>query len=109
VTFKPLIRRASARRDEQQAVQHYASEAGLDLALRFNKALRAAYSSIVERPKAGSPRFGEMLGFEGLRTRRLRTFPFVVFYIEKIDAIHVWRVLHAQRDVEAALRRNEDS
>jgi toxin ParE1/3/4 len=108
VKSKPLVRLASARDDEREAVRHYASEAGLDVALRFIEALRDAYISIAERPKTGSPRYGELLGLKGLRTKKLRNFPFAVFYAERADSIDVWRVLHAQRDGMSVLPSRGD-
>src|SRR6185503_14409696 len=62
VSAKPLIRLESAQRDERDAVAYYAREAGLDIALSFSEALRAAYRAIVDRPQIGSPRYGDMLG-----------------------------------------------
>lgn len=100
---KPLIRLQSAREDELEAVRYYAAEAGLDIALAFREALRTAYRLIVARPSAGSPRYGEILDLPGLRTKRLKRFPFLVFYIESPDRIDVWHVLHAQRDIPASL------
>lgn len=100
---KPLVRLRSAREDEFEAVRYYAAEAGLDTALAFREALRAAYSAIAARPGAGSPRYSEILDLPGLRTKTLKRFPFLVFYIESADSIDIWHVLHAQRDIPASL------
>jgi toxin ParE1/3/4 len=102
VSAKPLIRLESARQDERDAVA-YAREAGLDVALRFAEALRNAYRSIGEQPGIGSPRYGNLLGFERLRSRKAGRFPYLVFYIENEEHIDVWRVLHEQRDIPASL------
>jgi toxin ParE1/3/4 len=59
---------------------------------------------IATRPAAGSPPYGQELGLPGLRHRRLRRFPYLVFYVEREDHIDVWRVLHAQRDIPVRLR-----
>ena len=82
---------------------YYAGEAGLDVALRISAALGDAYRAIAERPATGSPRYGDLLGIAGLRSRKLKRFPFLVFYLEYGDHIEVWRVLHAQRDIPASL------
>lgn len=97
--MKPVIPSALARRDVDEAVDHYAREAGEDVALRFVAALRDGYRLIAQRPATGSPRFGHELDLPGLRHRRLRRFPYLVFYIERDDCIEIWRVLHAQRDI----------
>jgi toxin ParE1/3/4 len=108
VSGKPVLRLESARRDEREAIRYYAAEAGLDVALRFREALRHAYRAIEERPAAGSPRYADIVGLEGLRSRKLGRFPFLLFYIERINQIEVWRILHAQRDVGKALAQAED-
>lgn len=101
---KRVIRLESARADEREIVAHYAREARLDLSFHFTEALRDIYRSIGDRPAIGSPRYGDLLGIEGLRSRKVKRFPFLVFYVERVDHIDVWRVLHAQRDVAAWLR-----
>lgn len=103
MSAKPLIRLESARRDERNAVAYYAREAGLDVALRFAGTLRNTYRSVSERPGIGSPRYGNLLGIEGLRSRKLNRFPFLIFYVERDNQIEVWHVLHAQRDIPASL------
>lgn len=40
---------------------------------------------------------------QGLRSRSIARFPFLIFYMERDDHIDVWRVLHAQRDIPARL------
>ena len=44
--MKPVIPSALARRDVDEAVDHYAREAGEDVALRFVAALRDGYRLI---------------------------------------------------------------
>ena len=97
--MKAVIPRALARQDVDDAIDYYAGEAGEDIALRFVDALRDAYRVISSRPASGSPRFAQQLELPGLRSRKLRRFPYLVFYIERPDHIDVWRVLHAQRDI----------
>jgi toxin ParE1/3/4 len=107
VSAKSLIRLESVRRDERDAVAYYAREAGLAVALRFAEALRGIYCSVSEQPGIGSPRYANLLGIEGLRSRKLSRFPFLVFYVEREDRIDVWRVLHAQRDIPASLAETD--
>ena len=101
--MKPVIPRALARRDVDDAIDYYAEEAGEGVALRFIDALRDAYRLISNRPASGSPRFGLELDLPGLRSRKLRRFPYLVFYVERPDHIDVWRVLHAQRDIPGSI------
>jgi toxin ParE1/3/4 len=103
VSAKPFVRLQTARQDELDAVAYYAREAGLDVALRVTDALRETYRKIADRPGTGSPRYADLLRIEGLRSRKLGGFPYLVFYIERGDCIEVWRVLHAQRDIPAWL------
>jgi toxin ParE1/3/4 len=108
VSAKPLIRLVAARQDELDAAAYYAREAGLDVALRFNEALRDAYQAIAGRPASGSPRYADLLGVAGLRSRKLHRYPYLVFYVEHENHIDVWRVLHAQRDIPASLADSAD-
>jgi toxin ParE1/3/4 len=99
VTAKPVVPRELAQRDVEGAIDHYSDEAGADLAFRFIDALSEAYRTIGSRPGTGSPRYAHELDLPGLRSRKLRKFPYLVFYLERDDYIDVWRVLHAQRDI----------
>jgi toxin ParE1/3/4 len=103
VSPKPLIPRAVVAQDVGAAVDYYAREAGLEIALRFIISVEDAYRVIGARPATGSPRYAHELNLPGLRGRRLKRFPYLVFYIERADHIDVWRVLHAQRDMAAWL------
>lgn len=108
MSAKPLIRLELAKQDERDAVGYYAREAGLDVALRLAEALRDTYRSVGGLPGIGSPRYGNLLGIQGLRSRKVRRFPFLIFYIECDDRIDVWRILHAQRDIPAWLLEEQD-
>lgn len=106
MSAKPVVPRARAVRDAEDAVDFYAAEAGERVALRFVDALEAAYLAIGRHPSAGSPRYAHELDLPGLRSRLLRRFPFVVFYVERPDHVDVWRVLHAERDIPASLQES---
>jgi len=107
VSRKRVLPRQIARRDVEAAVDHYSREAGPDIALGFIDALETAYEAIAGHPAAGSPRYAHELGLPGLRTRALKRFPYLVFYVERDDQIDVWRVLHAQRDIPAWMQEPE--
>lgn len=105
MTARSVILRELARRDIEDVVDFYAREAGEAVAMRFVTALETTLAGICARPALGSPRFGHELGLPGLRSRGIRRFPYLVFYMEGAQDVDVWRVLHAQRDIPAWLKR----
>lgn len=104
MTGKLVVRRLQANVDIDDAVNHYLTEADDDLAERFVDDVDQVFELIAAAPGAGSPRFGEMLDLPGLRSHRLRKFPYLVFYMEGAIKIEVWRVLHERRDIAGALQ-----
>lgn len=104
---KPVRPREAARRDVEAAVDHYVREAGADVATGFIDALQTAYRFIADHPAAGSLRYANELRLPGLRSRILRRYPYLVFYVERDDHIDVWRVLHAHRDIPVWMREPE--
>ena len=104
MTGKPVVLRERARRDVDEAVEHYLTEAGAKVASAFVDALEYALRSIAERPGSGSPRLGHELNMPGLRFVSTGSFPYLVFYVERAREVDVWRVLHGARDVPASLR-----
>ena len=103
MTAKAVVPRAQAHRDVDEAIDHYAREAGADVALGFVEALEAAYRWIAEHPRTGSPRYAHELDLPDLRHRQLDRYPYLVFYVEGKDQIDVWRVLDARSDIPAWL------
>jgi toxin ParE1/3/4 len=101
VTAKRVVRRAVAAADVRRAVIYYASEAGLDVADRFIASLETAVRAISQRPATGSPRYGELLGLPGLRSRPIGQFPWLIFYREDAVSVEIWRVLHKRSDIPA--------
>jgi len=104
VKSKPVVPRDQANRDIDQAVAWYLQEQAPQAALGLIDALEAAYAAISRSPSAGSPRYGNELKLPGIRSWQLSGYPFLVFYVERIDHIDVWRVLHAQRDIPAWMK-----
>ena len=104
MTGQSLILRERARRDIEQAVDHYRDAAGNQTALRFIDALARAFDHITRHPATGSPRYGHEVGLPGLRHWSLRRFPYLVFYVERNGQIDVWRVLHGGRDIPQWMR-----
>lgn len=101
MSVKPIIPRALASRDVDQAIEHYLDEDGERVGLGFIDALERAYRHIARHPASGSPRYAQELDLPGLRVWPLKRYPHLVFYVERDDHIDVWRVLHSQRDLPA--------
>lgn len=99
MSVKPVIPRALANRDIDQALDHYLDEGGERVGLGFIDALEKAYRHIARHPASGSPRYAQELDLPGLRAWPLKRYPYLVFYVERDDHIDVWRVLHSQRDL----------
>ena len=102
---KPVVLRERARRDIDEAIEHYLLEAGPALALDFIDALDDTRRQIGERPASGSPRHAHELDIPGLRFQSVGRFPYLVFYVEKEAEIDVWRVLHGARDIPAWMQQ----
>ncbi|CCA90963.1 type II toxin-antitoxin system RelE/ParE family toxin [Novosphingobium sp. PP1Y] len=101
MTSKPVVPRAVARTDIDNAIEHYLAEAGPEVALGFIDALERTYAAIGKVPGIGSPRWAHELNLPGLRSWRIQGYPWLVFYVEAEASIDVWRVLHAKRDIPA--------
>jgi toxin ParE1/3/4 len=104
VRAKPVVPRALATLDVEQAIEHYLHEGAEAAAFGFIDALERAYGHIGRHPATGSPRYGHELNLPGLRSWPLTRYPHLVFYVERIDHIDVWRVLHGHRDIPAWMR-----
>ncbi|MDB5687311.1 MAG: plasmid stabilization protein [Rhizorhabdus sp.] len=104
MTIKTIVPREQALHDVEAAVDFYAREAGERVALGFVDALENAYRAIASRPAVGSPLYGLDLDLPGLRTRPIRRFPYLIFYVERDAYVDVWRVLHAKRDIPASMQ-----
>lgn len=101
MTGKPVVPRALARQDIDDAIACYLREAGEDVALRFIDALKRAFALLAAQPLSGSLRYAYELELPGLRVWQLRVFPWLVLYIDVADHVDVWRVLHGKRDIPA--------
>ncbi|HEY4065689.1 MAG TPA: type II toxin-antitoxin system RelE/ParE family toxin [Burkholderiaceae bacterium] len=105
---KRAVRRARAERDIDAAAEHYFAEGGTPLELRFVAALEAAIRHVATHPATGSARYAVELGVPGLRFWKLKRFPYLIFYVERVDHIDVWRVLHDARDLPAWLQESDE-
>jgi toxin ParE1/3/4 len=104
VKSKPVIPRARADQDVDEAIDYYLSENAPEAALGFIDALEQAYSHISRHPETGSSRYAGELNLPGLRFWPLRKYPHLLFYLERTDHIDVWRVLHGSRYIPGWMR-----
>lgn len=95
----PVVPRAQALADIDEALAWYLGEGAETAALSFVDALEQAFDHTSRHPGTGSPRYAHALNLPGLRHWRLTRFPYLVFYVESQGRIDVWRVLHAERDI----------
>ena len=100
---KPVIPRALASQDVDDAISYYLSEDVEQAALGFIDALAKAYAHIGRHPSAGSTRYAYELDLPGLHCWPLKRYPHLVFYVERDGHIDVWRVLHGMGDIPAWL------
>ena len=105
---KPVVLHERARRDIDEAIEHYLSEAGPAVALNYIDALEASLRQIGEQPASGSPRHAHELEIPGLRFRSVGGFPHLVIYVEREAEIDVWRVLHGARDIPAWMQQPDE-
>ena len=101
MSAKPVVPREQASQDIEDAIDYYLREAGEAAALGFINATESDFRAIARHPAVGSPRYAHELDLPGLRTRSLRRYSYLVFYVEQNHHIDVWRVLHAHRDIPA--------
>ncbi len=105
---KSVVPREQANRDVDGAVACYLGEAGEAVALGFINALEKAYGHIARHPATGFPRYAHELNLPWLRAWPLTRYPYIVFYVERLDHIDVWRVLHGQRDIPAWIQEPDN-
>lgn len=101
---KLIVPRQLALEDIDSTIAYYAAEANEAVALGFIDTLESVFRLIAARPAAGSPHYANALAIPGLRSRPLKPYPYLIFYIEREDHIDLWRVLHVQRDIPARIR-----
>jgi toxin ParE1/3/4 len=102
--MKPVRVRPLADREIDDHAGYIAKD-NIEAALRFLDAVQAAFDRIGERPSIGSPRYAHLPIMENLRVWAVPNFEnYLIFYVERGDHVDVLRVLHAARDIPAALR-----
>ena len=104
MSAKPVVPKERARRDVEESVEHYLEHHAEAAAAGFIDALEHAYRHIGRHPASGSPRFATELMIPGLQCWPLSRYPHLVFYVERVEVVEVWRVLHGRRDIPAWMR-----
>ena len=107
MSYKPVVLRARADRDIDEAIDFYLGAGAPRAALKFIDALEQALGDIERHPAIGSTRYAAELELPGLRCRQIKGFPQIVFYVEREDHVDVWRVLHGSRDIPAWLQATD--
>lgn len=108
MTPLPVVPRARARRDVEDAIGYYLAQGATDAALGLVAALEDAYERIGAHPGIGSTRWGDEMDLPGLRSWPLASYPFAAFYVARADHVDVWRVLHLPRDLPLSLEAEAD-
>lgn len=105
---KPVVPRALATRDIDEAVADYVAEGAEQAPRAFIDALERAFIRLGRHPGIGSPRYAHELNLPGLRCAAVSRYPHLIFYVERDHDVDVWRVLHGERDLAPWLRQGED-
>jgi toxin ParE1/3/4 len=104
---RPVVPRALARRDIEDAIAYYLAEGSAQAAMGFVDAIEQAFAHIGRHPATGSPRYAHELNLPGLRCWPLKRYPYLAFYVERDDHVDIWRILHGQRDIPAWMQEPE--
>ncbi len=105
---KPIVPRELANHDINEILAYYLGESAMQAIYGFIDALEEAYSHISRHPTTGSPLYAHELNLPGLRLWPLTRYPHLVFYVERPDHIHVWRVLHGKQDIPVWMSKDVD-
>ena len=98
-----VVRLRQARRDLVDTAA-YLGQRNPDAALRFLAAVEQTLAAVTDAPAMGAKRSYGDSRLAGLRMLRVRGFgKHLLFYRETPEGIELVRVLHAARDIGAAL------
>lgn len=103
-----VILRRRAREDIDEAVSFYLEHGPPEAARSLLDELEVALARVSRYPDFGSPRYAELLAVPGLRTWVRQGHPYLLFYRMSSERVHVWRMLHAARDMPESLRADID-
>jgi toxin ParE1/3/4 len=101
--MKKLVKRALADADILDALNYYITNVP-EYSLALIDDIEQAFQQIQQFPASGSLRYAHELNLPELRVWGCHRFPYLVFYMEYVNQIEVWRVLHNQRDIPASMQ-----
>jgi toxin ParE1/3/4 len=107
MTRWPAQFRPVAVADLEHAIEHYSHNAGLAVADRFIAAVEAANAAMTTQPRRGSTSTGALLGMADVRSWRVKSFPYRLFYVFDGQMIDIWRVLHDRQVTQSAFFDND--
>jgi len=93
-----------AERDLDNATMYLAGESSIDLALRFYAAAHDAFDYLIRYPEIGQRYLDAAITIPGVRRWQVRGFEkYLIFYRPDNTSIHILRILHGSRDINAHL------
>ena len=99
-----LIVRPRATEDIAEQFFYYSSQASMETALRFLDAAEESFNDLRQMPGRGARRPMNNPTLGEVRQWRIKGFEAIlVFYQVTEDTLHILRVLHGARDLEALL------
>ena len=103
--MKPAVFRPQAKQDFRDEVRYDRKKAGTRVARRLVTAIGENLRSLEQQPAMGSPKLGQEVEIEELRTWEVSGFPLLLIYIERLDHLDVVRVLGQRQNVAALIRK----
>jgi toxin ParE1/3/4 len=102
-----LVIRDSADKEITNGLVHYLSQAGDKVASDFLDKFKAGLAHIAAFPESGATRYRSLFPEIDLRFWRIKTFPYLIFYIIRGDHVDVIAVLHAFSDIPNILAEKD--
>jgi toxin ParE1/3/4 len=99
--MKPAKLRPQAKDDLRHQIAHYRRQASTAVAQRLRDTAQLSLQLLETNPGLGSPKLGQEVGVESLRTWSLTSFPVRWLYLERTDHLDFVRLLGQQQDIVA--------
>ena len=107
MTNEPIVLKRPAARIDLAAHYAYIGERNLKAAHRFRINAEMTLSALARTPGMGAPYEASDPRLSGLRCFRIQRFRnYLMFYLPLDNGIDLIRVLHASRDIQAALQED---
>ena len=105
--IKPVITRRQADADTDTAFDFYLNESGVETAIAFIDELEKGYHHIARHPLTGSTRYADEMMLSGMRQWPMKSFPYLIFYLEKEKHVEIARALHTSVDISSRLEDDD--